>query len=174
MRKFSIICLIISLSICLQAQDRLIFSGGYGSADIKGNEHQLYDFRVAGKNLTTLIAVNYSYLSYNQDVALGANSDDVTDSNINELSFQFGRAFGFGSYSNLTLSTGIGLIFLKEEFAQSQPALPELERKDFSFPIGSSLYIGLLKNFGISFHAKKSYNDIAEYFSYSIAVDIIF
>jgi hypothetical protein len=174
MRIIYFIIIIVLISLSLQAQDRLIFSGGYGAADVKNNEHKLYDFRVAGKNLSALIALNYSYLVYKQNIALGVVSDDVTDSYINDVNFQLGRVFSFGSYSSLTLSTGIGLIFLKQEFRQSEPAWPEVERKDFSFPLGSSLYLGLLKNLGISVHAKKSYNDIAEYFSYSIAVDIIF
>ncbi|MFO7897401.1 MAG: hypothetical protein R6U84_10745 [Candidatus Cloacimonadales bacterium] len=174
MKKMLLISLLLATALLLSAQDRLIFSAGYGTADIGKNEHEIYDFRLVGKNPTTIIALNYSYLFYQEAAESDFISERVTDSFVNEVSLQLGRSFGFGNYSSLSLSTGIGLLFLKEEYNNSQPLLPEETSKDFSFPLVSSLYIGLLKNVGISLHAKKSYNDIAEYFSYSIALDLIF
>ena len=171
MKKISLIFLF-SITIFLWAQDRFVLAGGYGSADANSFEHEIYTLRLAGKNHDTFIGIDYDLLIYEDDSIETEYSEKLTYSRIHEVSFLLGKSLPFGSYSSVNINTGLSFIRKLEKFKQSN--LPEKKRKDLGFPVDVTVDIGLLKNLGISFRAKKSYNDIASYFGYSAMLQLIF
>ncbi len=171
MKKIVLIILFLT-SIFLWGQDRFVLAGGYGTADVDSFEHEIYTFRLAGKNQSTFIGIDYDLLIYEDDFIESEYSEKLTSSSIHEISFLFGKSMPFGRYSSVNFNGGISVIRKLEKFEQSN--LPEKKRKDFGFPIDATIDIGIFKNLGVSFRAKKSYNDIAPYFGYSAMLQFIF
>lgn len=166
---FWMICILLNAQ-----QDNLIFSVGKGDANVGERDFSNWDFRISAKNNSTILIIDYTYLENKDKIDTSDITDEVTDTKISDINFMVGKCLPFGSYSNLNISTGIGIVFVTDEYNKSYPRLPEEKSKDLSFPISSSINIRILKYFGLSVHAKKSFNDLENYFSYSISLDLIF